>query len=413
MSHFILTPFGSAGDVNPFIWMGRLLRLRGHEVEVVSVPMFRGTVEGAGLAFTSVGDAEEYDAIMHHPDLWKPIRGTVVVFESAGKILRPWFDAIAARVRPDSVLVSPFHMFAARMVREKCDVPLVTVHLQPACFLSVHDTPVLLPSAPWLSRLPCWMKRLMLAMPNPAVQRLMPLLKQACAAAGVTPPRHLMRDWLHSPDVNLALFPDWFAAPQPDWPANTHTVGFPLEDLQGQFPLPEELLSWLAQGSRPVLLSPGTGNAQAREFFRVGLEACARHGLRALVGTRFPDQLPSPLPPHAWRFDYLPFSALLRHVGILVHHGGIGTLSQAFAAAVPQLVMPMAHDQPDNAARMQRLGAGVSLPPHKFTVPNVAAALQRLTQESSFSTGCAKLAAWCAASHAPAQAVAALERASR
>ena len=76
MAHYLLTPFGSAGDVNPFLWMGRLLQARGHQVEIITAPMFQDFAEKSGIAFTSIGDAEEFDRILHHPDLWKPYRGT-------------------------------------------------------------------------------------------------------------------------------------------------------------------------------------------------------------------------------------------------------------------------------------------------------------------------------------------------
>lgn len=56
----------------------------------------------------------------------------------------------------------------------------------------------------------------------------------------------------------------------------------------------------------------------------------------------------------------------------MVHHGGIGTLSQAFAAGVPQLIMPMAHDQFDNAARAIKLGVAEKLHVRQFKGPAVA-----------------------------------------
>jgi rhamnosyltransferase subunit B len=40
----------------------------------------------------------------------------------------------------------------------------------------------------------------------------------------------------------------------------------------------------------------------------------------------------------------------------LVHHGGIGSSAQALYAGVPQLVVPSAYDQFDNALRLQRMG---------------------------------------------------------
>ena len=40
-------------------------------------------------------------------------------------------------------------------------------------------------------------------------------------------------------------------------------------------------------------------------------------------------------------------------------------------AAVPQLIMPMAHDQPDNAWRMRELGVGDFLYPGKWKSPAI------------------------------------------
>lgn len=396
MARYLLTPFGSGGDVNPFIWLGKLLQARGHEVELITAPMFREHAEQAGLSFTGVGDQAEFEAIMHHPHLWKPLRGTSLVFEHGGRYMLPFYQAIAQKVEPGkTVIVAPLQMFAARLAREKLGVPLVNVHLQPACFLSVYDTPVFFTGGGWLNRVPRWIKQCVFALPNPVVAKLMPSLRQACKELGVPPPRRPVPDWMHSPDANIALFPDWFAAPQPDWPPHTEAVGFPLEDLKGHFTLPPDLQRWLAQGTKPVLYSPGTGNAQAKKFFQEGINACAKLGLRALVGTRFPDQLPSPLPEDVRHFEYLPFSELLPQVSVLVHHGGIGTMSQAFAAGVPQLVMPMAHDQPDNAARMAKLDAGEFLSPRQFTAGNVAAALKRLVSVADVTDSCHHLANLC------------------
>jgi rhamnosyltransferase subunit B len=410
MGHFLLTPFGSAGDVNPFLWMGRLLKARGHEVEIITVPHFREFAEKSGLPFTSVGDQAELDEILHHPGLWKPYHGTALVFQYSAKMLRPCFDAIASRVREgETVLVSPFHQFAARLAREKFKVPLVSVHLQPACFFSMHETPLIIPGTEWLLKLPPWIKRLFFKLPNPMEVHVKPTLQRVCHELGVAPPRRILPDWMHSPDANLALFPEWFAARQPDWPQHTHAIGFPLEDLKGQIAVPADLQAWLAEGEKPVLFSPGSGNTQGGDFFRAGIEACERLGLRALLGTRYPGQLPDALPAHARHFDYLPFSELLPRVGAFVHHGGIGTLSQGLAAGVPQLIMPMGHDQPDNARRLVRLGAGDVLPPKRFTPERVAEKLRHLIRDAEIAAACARVKALCREGNPAGAAVTVLE----
>jgi len=410
MAHYLLAPFGSGGDVNPFVWLGKLLKARGHEVEVVTAPMFRESASRAGLAFTPVGEEAEYEALLKHPDLWKPLKGTNLVFEEAGRLTRPFYATLAEKVRPgETVVVAPFTQMAARLVREKFQVPLLTVHLQPVCMLSVDDFPVIIPGTQWMRGLPRVVKRAILAMPNPADFKLAPKVRALAREIGVKVPRRLMQGWMHSPDGNLALFPEWFAPRQQDWPEKTHAVGFPLEDLRGQFRLPENLELWMKLGDKPVLLSAGTGNAQAEKFFAAGLSACEKLGRPALVGTLYPEQLPKPLPNFARHFSYLPFSELLPQMAAFAHHGGIGTMSQAFAAGVPQLVMPMSHDQPDNALRMEGLGTGLALGPKEFTVAKVAAALERLTTDPKIAQACADVATRCAADRTAQKALEMLE----
>src|SRR6202012_1799180 len=55
---------------------------------------------------------------------------------------------------------------------------------------------------------------------------------------------------------------------------------------------------------------------------------------------------------------YVPLRALLPRCAALVHHGGIGTTAEALRAGVPQVIVPLAFDQFDNAARVRALGAG-------------------------------------------------------
>jgi UDP:flavonoid glycosyltransferase YjiC (YdhE family) len=75
---------------------------------------------------------------------------------------------------------------------------------------------------------------------------------------------------------------------------------------------------------------------------------------------------------------FAPFRQLLPLCGAIVHHGGIGTTAAALEAGCPQLVLPLAWDQPDNAARVAALGAGVTLGPRRRGSGHVTRALARL-----------------------------------
>ncbi len=117
---------------------------------------------------------------------------------------------------------------------------------------------------------------------------------------------------------------------------------------------------------------------QAAAFFKAAAEACVLLNRRGMFLTPFNEQVPHPLPEGVVHFDYVPFSRVLPLAAALVHHGGIGTSAQGLRAGIPQLAMPLSHDQPDNAARLKRLGVADWLNPKDFRGPKVAAKLNRL-----------------------------------
>lgn len=380
--HILLLPFGSAGDVFPFIWLGRQLLARGHRVTMITACLFEEHARRAGLEFIAWGQADEFEAMIRDPRIWKLGHGTKVVFDFAAKAVEPYLKAIESCAKPD-LMLAPVTAFAARLAREKHGTPLITVHLQPVVFMSVHETPVLHPAMKWLRAMPVWFKKALFALPNPVDLFALPKICRICQQHGVKPPRSLWREWWDSPDGVLALFPEWFCAPQPDWPKNLLQWTFPLEDLAKEQPLSSALQAFLAAGEPPVVFTPGSANVQASRFFDVAAQAVAKVGCRAVFVTREPKQVPANLPPHIHVEEYAPFSTLLKQSSVFVHHGGIGTMSQAFAAGVPQLIMYMAHDQPDNADRVEGLAAGVGLSVRQFTPDRVAKVLHELIWDHS------------------------------
>jgi rhamnosyltransferase subunit B len=389
MSHIALLPFGSAGDVFPFLWLGRLLKSRGHRVTMIVACVFEEVARAAGMEVIPLGKKEDFDRFIADPRVWQLYRGTKLVFEFAGESTETFLQPIEARHGSEDqfdLLLAPCTAFGARLAREKLGTPLINVHLQPAVMISAHEMPILFPGMQHLRRLPLWFRQWLIRLPNPADRFSAPAVARACRARGIKPPKSLWWNWAHSPDGVLCLFPEWFAHSQPDWPSPLMQWDFPLEDLATERPLSPELQKFLAAGDKPIVFTPGSANIQARHFFKVALSAMTRLGKRAVFVTRSLDQLPNELPPTILPVEYAPFSTLLPQAAAFVHHGGIGTMSQGLAAAVPQLIMAMAHDQPDNAHRLETLGAGIGLTTRSFTPDRVTDALHRLLTEPSYTS---------------------------
>jgi UDP:flavonoid glycosyltransferase YjiC (YdhE family) len=386
---FILTPVGSAGDVHPFVGIGRALSARGHEVIVLTAGPFRDAVLKAGLVFEETVSIDEYDSISKHPDLWHPRRGLQIVLDSVTSRLRPAYERLKGLHQPGrTVLVGHSLAFFVRVFEEVHGVPTATIHLAPSIFRSDYAQPAYAPGRD-ASNWPLWIKRgLWWSIDRFLLDpRVVPPLNAWRRELGLPPVTRVFRDWVHSPQRVIGLFSDWFGVPQPDWPAALRLTGFPLYDDHAQASLPVSLTRFLDDGPPPVVFTPGTANQSAAQFFKAALDATQRLGRRALLLTRYAGHLP-PLPATAHHEPFVPLSHVLPRCAALVSHAGIGTLAQGLAAGVPQLTMPMGFDQPDNATRLQRLGVARWLVPARFDGERVATELAGLLDDNGTAARC-------------------------
>jgi UDP:flavonoid glycosyltransferase YjiC (YdhE family) len=218
--------------------------------------------------------------------------------------------------------------------------------------------------------------------------QIVPAINELRREEGLQPVSRVFNQWIHSPHRVIGLFPEWFAAVQPDWPSQLRLAGFPLYDEADMHDLGGDLRSFVDAGSPPILFTPGTANRAAKQFFAAAHDATRRLKRRAVFVTRYPEQLPANLDERIRHEAYVPFSSIFPHCAAVVHHGGIGTCAQALSAGVPQLTMPLAFDQPDNATRLWRLGVGRWVRPHQFRGERVATALAALIDDAGVADRC-------------------------
>jgi UDP:flavonoid glycosyltransferase YjiC (YdhE family) len=229
-------------------------------------------------------------------------------------------------------------------------------------------------------------------------------------SVGLGPVKGLFADWFHSPDRVIGLFPAWFFSPPGDWPRQTVLTGFPLYDESEVTPMEDRLEKFLDAGEAPIAFTPGSAMRFGEKFFSVATEICRRMGRRGVLLSRHADHLPGNLPAEVLHVSYAPFSKLLPRSAALMHHGGIGTCAQGMAAGVPQLVTTMAHDQPDNARLLRRLGVAEELRIRKFSAKRGAAALKRLLGSPEVAGNCAAVRAKFCPNDAVAQTADYIER---
>ena len=388
--HFLMTALGSYGDVYPIVGLGAALRSRGHEVSIVTNPHFQKVLESVGIEFVPIGSEEDYNTLVRHEDAWHPRRGPLLVLSNAMvDWLRELYGIIDSQVRTDeTVLVAHILDLASRVHHDKYRTPMASIHLAPVGFRSLFTSPQVY--GLWMSsKAPVWLRRLQFWIADKIIDSFItPELNKLRNDLGLEPVSGIFGEWYFSPQRVLGLFPGWFAAPQPDWLPQIRLTGFPLWDQALTNPLPPEVDEFLSGGEPPLICAPGSANAQAETFFQEAVEVCKHLGMRGILLTKYPDQLPTNLPDSVRHFSFVPFSQLLPRSAAIIHHGGIGTSAQALAAGLPQLIMPMAYDQFDNAARLERLEVATSVRPQAFRAQTVARKLAKLLADKKTHGQC-------------------------
>jgi UDP:flavonoid glycosyltransferase YjiC (YdhE family) len=309
--------------------------------------------------------------------------------------LRPQIAAIQARFEAgNTVIVASTLAFGARVASEKLRSPMVSVHLAPAAMRSLHDTAAVA-NIPAFPRLPRSTKRVLYWYFDRFVADpvLCHGLNEVRRELGLAPIRRPLHEWLHSPTRIIGLFPPWFAAPAADWPPQVRLTGFPLYDGPVSRALPAELVRFLLdRGEPPIVFTAGTAQSHGESFFRAAVDACVRLGMRGVLISRSAGQLPAETPTSVRAFAQAPFGELLPRAKVIVHHGGIGTAAQALRAGIAQVVVPLAYDQPDNAARLKRLGVASILPQRRLNGAHLASTLRALLARPDLSAKLSEVA---------------------
>jgi rhamnosyltransferase subunit B len=396
----VFTTIGSLGDLHPFVAIALGLRARGHEAIIATGECYRRKVESLGIGFRAIRPDSRF---VEDPALmgrfmdyrWGTIR---ILRELILPALRETYeDTLAAVGGGADLVVSHPLTFATRLVAESRGIPWASTQITPIGFGSVHD----LSSLPVLPDLSNRLRSL-----GPAFWRpLRATLKWATRAwAG---PWYRLRSEIglppaggnplvdgHSPSLILALFSKLLADKQADWPPRVVQTGFPMYDREGPAGLSPELARFLDEGPPPIVFTLGvTAGMVAGSFFEQSVAAARLLGRRSvlLVGKDGRD-LPASLPEGVAAFHYAPFSEVFPRAAAIVHAGGIGTTGLAMKSGRPMLVVPFAHDQPDNADRLARLGVARTLSRTRYTSARVADELGRLLDDPAYSRRASEVA---------------------
>lgn len=386
MKIFIAT-YGSRGDVQPYIALGKGLKKAGHEVTLATSVRFREFVEGHGLAYGYMNDGllavvdtdQGREMIENTTTPWDILRRTVRMKKKLAALqdtlLEESWEA-ACGADPDLILFHPKAVGGPHFA-EKLRIPAVLA----------LPLPMLIPSA--LRPHAGFPDLKLMGEPGHIYNRLTSRLVQWLMfmsagshvrkwrrAAGLSPVRStdLLRRGDGVPVPVLNGFSPHVVPPAPDWPERVFTTGYWFLDTEETWTPEPELAEFLASGPPPVYIGFGSMPSLTPEkMAETAVQALKKNGARGILATGWGGLKARDLPDGIIQVNQAPHDRLFPRMAAVVHHGGAGTTAAGLRAGKPSVIVPFFGDQPFWAERVHTLGAGPAPVPRKLLTPDTLA----------------------------------------
>jgi UDP:flavonoid glycosyltransferase YjiC (YdhE family) len=362
---FVLASYGTRGDVEPAVAIGRELRGRGHEVCLAVPPDLVGFAESAGVVVVSYG-LETQAWLEAYRRFWTSVFGNVWRIQRLRRLwpelwepLSQCWQEITTTLKgladgADLLFTGLSYQQAAANVAEYYDIPLATLH-----YLPVQANGRLLPFLPGplgrsAMRVYDWLGWRMDRELEDAQRRDLGLPK----ARGPSSRRIAERGSLEIQAYDQVCFPG-LAAEWAKWDGQRPFVGALTMELPTQ--ADAQVMSWVAAGTPPIFFGFGSMPVEspADTLAMIGA-ACAQVGERAVVCAGWSDFSEVPQLEHVKVVGAVNFAAIFPACRAVVHHGGAGTTAMGLRAGVPTLVLSMDVNQTLWGVQVKRLKVGTA-----------------------------------------------------
>lgn len=361
----IIVTLGSVGDINPFIWMGRVLSKAGHHLVFLTNPYYKKLITDEGFEFHAVGTTDDYYIATSPPittgNKFKDKGIGVVTIKRLFNYMylkpsKDIYDVVNRIKTPDTIILNHFCVYGAKIAAEKLKINNINISLSPhwlRTFKAVDGFSTLMESK-------------LVKVTNNFIdnQLLKKPINNIRRELGLQPLRKSSAEWMFE-GTNWCLFPEWLLQFKLSNDLNADFVGFP-ESLNRENNLPDDVINFLSTHEKPILFTPGTAFRKNKDFFSEAVLTLRKMSKPGIFLTKFKEALPEELPDNIIHAEYLPLEQLLDKSCAIVHHGGIGTSSEALKAGIPQLICYRMDEQKENARAIKALGVSYELPFEEF-----------------------------------------------
>lgn len=395
MTKILITTFGTRGDIQPFIALGKGLRAAGYTVAICTSEGFRPFVEEYGLDYLFM-DNELLRLSQAVLDETGGIRGTLSIASRMMSAIRKSMEdewEAARTFQPDLIVYHP-KCFGSLHVAEKLKIPAI-LSLPLPFFTPTRAFPM-----PFMSNIQLggWFNRfsydLMTTLPSAMYASTINNYRRntlGLAPAGRLPSLHRHSDGRPVP----VLYPySTHLLPVPeDFPPYAHVTGYWFLDRPADWQPAPELVQFLEQGTRPIYIGFGSmGARKGRKRASIVLEALEKSGQRAVLVSGWGGLKAADLPESVFMAESVPHDWLFTRVAAVVHHGGAGTTAAGLRAGKPSIICPFIADQPFWGKLVNQQGIGPKpIPQSSLTSDTLAAAITTAVQDETMQRRAAEI----------------------
>lgn len=377
----LFTCIAGSGHFHPLVPIARALQVAGHDIRFASGLALAPQVAAAGFAFFPTGDDARALALgLPEIDTLPPLAQREVLRRRFFPEILP-ADRLPALLAlaedwPPDLVVSDNYEFAGRVAAESWGIPHAAVQVAHVYTYSERD--ILVPALDMLRAsvgLP----------PDPEAAMLFRYLYLLCEAPQFRPDDEIL-------------------------PPTAQRLRRTLFDQSGD----ERLPAWVATlPARPTVFTTlGTFFGRTPGVLAAIL-ASARDEPLTLIATVGRDLDPAdwgPQPENVRVERYIPQSLLLPACAAVVSHCGSGTMYAALDHGLPLVNIPIAADQPENAARCAALGVGVTVGLDERTPAAIRAAVREVLANPTYRANAERVRDEIATQPGPEHAAVLLER---
>ncbi len=385
----LIATYGSRGDVQPYVALGKGLQHAGHHVTIGTSKRFSSFIEKHGLKYGYMSDGllsiidtyqgrhmlenttSIFDMVKQNIKLAKQLKPLQVA-----QIRETW--EMAKTIKPDFILFNP-NVGVAPHISEKLGIGCMLATPVPA-FVPTTERPFIM--LPHLN-LGGWYNRLSYKIINLLSEQFLgKYIEDFRSDIGLARLKKI--DFLKTAegmDIPVLHALSEAVVPRPsDWPLSVYITGYWFLDYENSWRPPQDLQTFVEAGPPPIYV--GFGSMAGRYPQRLAstvIEALQIANLRGIIATGWGGLTPETLPESIFKIESVPHDWLFPRVSAVVHHGGAGTTAAGLRAGKPSVIIPFFGDQPFWGRHLHVLGVGVKpISQKKLTAQKLAAAIKHV-----------------------------------